>query len=91
MNENLHTDKRAETPSLLIFEGVVFDNYEDKETDLDGTVWSRICSKCVEKHHIRKTLLDDSGSGSCGVKGCSNKADYYIDFLPSENVKIVKT
>lgn len=59
------------------FNGVVFDDYAEGE---DGT-WSQICQHCVDKHKIdRKYLDEDSGHGTCGVKGCRHEADHYIDF-----------
>ena len=55
---------------------------EEKFDDVveDEGLWSQICKGCVEELYVSKSLLDDTGSGICGVKGCSNKADYYIDF-----------
>lgn len=57
------------------FKGIVFDDFGDGET-----MWSQICQGCVDKHNISDTFLDDAGQGICGVKGCQNEADYYIDF-----------
>lgn len=54
--------------------------FDDVVTDQDGGEWSQICKECVDAMDIEKSLLDDVGSGICGVKGCSNESDYYIDF-----------
>ena len=56
----------------------------DDVTYGDEGVWSQICSACVEKLGVCDSQLDDSGSGICGVQGCWNEADYYIDFEPGE-------
>lgn len=64
----------------LEYRGVKFDDYTINE---DKTVWSQICNECCvkESHNIRYVDLDfHSGHGICGVKGCSNESDHYIDF-----------
>lgn len=58
------------------FKGIAFDDVVEGEYN----VWSQVCNACVEKHNIPKGLLDDAGQGICGVVGCENEADYYIDF-----------
>ena len=59
------------------FNGIAFD---DVTMDEDGHYWSQICKSCAEKHNMPDSLLDECGSGICGVQGCENEADYYIDF-----------
>lgn len=54
--------------------------FDDITKDGNGQEWSQICSKCVTKKGIKESTLDDAGSGICGIKGCSNESDYYIDF-----------
>lgn len=82
---------RATTDINLVFRGIVFDNWEDeKAIDGDGIEtnnihhWSGICQECLNEHPIEENLLDDGGSGTCDIKGCSSRADYYIDFVDSE-------
>ncbi len=65
------------------YNGINFDDYTKND---DGTLWAQICNTCVVNYQVENKLLDDSGSGICGVLGCENEADYYIDF-PSEEVK----
>ena len=75
----------------LVFKGITFDNWnEEKEFPENGmensTIhhWSGICQNCLNEHPIEENLLDSSGSGTCDIKGCSGKADYYVDFVDSE-------
>lgn len=46
--------------------------------------WSQVCLHCVNKHNIPIELLDSAGSGICGIKGCENESDFYIDFSEGE-------
>jgi hypothetical protein len=62
-----------ETRDLLL-------KFDDVNTGEFGD-WSQVCESCVVKLNIDRTLLvPDIGSGICGVDGCSNGADHYIDF-----------
>jgi len=65
---------------LLRFYGVVFDDYTENAKGDGYGHWTQICQGCVDKHGIDKSLLDEAGQGICGVQGCENKADYYLDF-----------
>jgi hypothetical protein len=67
----------AESGGKLVKLGVTFDDFVINE---DGTEWSQICLECVDKHKISTFYLDNEGSGICGVEGCHNEADFYIDF-----------
>ena len=76
----------------LIYNGIVFDDFVlwnewDGYDDQFG--WSQICDNCISTHQIgvvtlpnkkKMDILDDAGSGICGVKGCDNESDNYIDF-----------
>lgn len=66
------------------YQGIEFDDYV-YDSEYEHT-WSHICNSCVVKHSISEALLDDipSSDVTCGVNGCQNEADYYIDF-PDEN------
>lgn len=68
---------------MLKYKGIVFDDYTSGEY---GT-WSQVCVECAKKHKMPKNLLDESGDGICGVEGCENEADYYID-LPERELEI---
>ena len=59
-------------------ENVVWD---DIEYGAEG-LWSQVCPKCAERYELDSNMLSDhpSDSVTCGVKGCWNKAAYYIDF-----------
>jgi len=62
----------------LHFSNIIFDDYVKFE---DENYWSQICQSCVNKLNISASMLDkDAGRGICGVKGCSDGSDHYIDF-----------
>ena len=69
----------------LSFRNVIFDNWsEDIEDELGTHYWAGVCEDCVIKHQIENELLDDSGMGTCDIKGCNKEAYYYIDFIDNE-------
>lgn len=63
---------------------VVFDDFTRDEYGC----WSQICQHCVDKYKIHFNRLADDGHGICGVSGCENQADYYIDF-EENTIKII--
>lgn len=65
---------------------VIFDDVTLKSNEGDNH-WSQICKTCVEKHNIPEEKLDDVGSGICGVEGCSNESDHYIDFNDTDLIE----
>ena len=72
--------------------GIIFDDYvsheeqERKEYGVWG--WSQLCPKHAEaiKSSHGDGMLDDCGSGICGIEGCNEDSDYYIDFPLNEVV-----
>lgn len=56
--------------------------FDDVTTGDEFNEWSGICNYCIDKHNIPSRLVTDDGDGSgiCGVKGCCNESDRYIDF-----------
>ena len=69
--------------SGLNYKGVLFDNYVDDHAQDEefAYYWTQICQSCLEKHKIPKSMLDNGVGGCiCGVDGCENEADYYVDF-----------
>jgi hypothetical protein len=66
------------------YKSIKFDDVE-----IEGSCsWSQVCCDCVNKHNINKSILDETASSPiCGIVGCENEADYYIDF-PKEELKI---
>ena len=56
--------------------------FDDVVADRDGE-WSQICSQCASSIHLPKSG-SVGGVCICGVAGCNNEADYYVDF-PSES------
>lgn len=61
------------------YKNVVFDDFV---IERNGNAWSEICSECKTKHHLEKDKISDNAAADiiCGVQGCNNKAEYYIDF-----------
>ena len=60
-----------------MYNGIVFDDFIVSD---DGGIWSQICDSCISKYWIDVAILDGAGRGICGVKGCDNESDNYIDF-----------
>jgi hypothetical protein len=66
----------------LDFNGITFDDFV---VDKEGGVWSQVCDKCANKYEIdAEKYLDTIGSGICGVKGCNNDGDSYIDWTVND-------
>jgi hypothetical protein len=66
----------------MFYSGIKFD---DVTTDENGHKWSQICEACVERSHVSSKIISNPGSGICGVEGCNNEADFYIDFPDVES------
>lgn len=63
--------------NVLKYKDIIFDDFTDGEYNL----WSQVCESCRHKHNFPDEMLDEVGGGICGVEGCNNEADYYIDFV----------
>ena len=67
--------------------------WDDWTTDDDEHIWSQVCLECIDKHQIPDEIRSNPGSGICGIKGCTNEADDYIDFPdepdPSEDYTLL--
>ena len=68
---------RGDTSVIIENNAVCFDDFVQDE---ESGGWACMCKNCVNKYKITESLLDDAGQGICGVQGCDNEADYYIDF-----------
>lgn len=69
--------KDADSGIVLTYKNITFDDYVDGEKN----VWTQICQPCTEKHGFNQDMLDKHvGSGICGIKGCEDEADHYLDF-----------
>ncbi len=69
---------------------IVFDDYQNDISEY-GTCWTHMCKHCHNKYRsILGNRVSESASDSaiCSVKGCNNKADYYVDFDGAE-VKVI--
>jgi hypothetical protein len=58
--------------SLVIFDDFIIE---------DEGNWSQICDKCFLKHFSSHSVTNIPNSLICGVEGCQNEADYYLDFI----------
>ena len=68
------------------FRGIHFDDFVSKE-DVSGDEvgWSQICQDCIDKYELDPRALSSlAGEAICGVEGCENEADYYVDFHEEE-------
>lgn len=64
--------------SVGVYKSIIFDDYE--KDDVYGS-WSQVCQHCTDKHKFDNSMIDEGvGHGICGVQGCENEADHYIDF-----------
>lgn len=67
---------------------LVFDDYE-VSYDINGheIAWTEMCPACKRKYLgiLGQNRFDDgSAQGICGVEGCQNEADSYVDFKLNE-------
>ena len=64
---------------MLKHRGITFDDYVVE----NNGVWTQICTTCAEKHHIATARLSGGASNEsiCGVAGCENEANFYLDFF----------
>ena len=73
------------------FNSVIFDDVVLKPHE-DSNDWSQICQECLDENNFDKMAcyIDyDMGSGICGVEGCQNESNHYIDFYESELKELV--
>jgi hypothetical protein len=48
--------------------------------------WSQVCDKHAKLFPAK--MLDNVGSGICGVEGCKEEAEHYLDFEKNDVKKI---
>ena len=59
------------------YNGLSFNDF----TNGDYGEWTQVCERCVAEHAINESLLDKCPSTPiCGMFGCQNESDYYLDF-----------
>ena len=67
---------------------LVFDDYElDDDIEGNAIAWTEMCPACKHKYLgiLGQNRFDDgSAQGICGVEGCQNEADSYVDFKLNE-------
>lgn len=71
---------REEMRSMTEIKSDLRELFDDITTGDEYNDWSQICNKCKVKLEIDDSLLDKNGSGICGVIGCNEESDYYVDF-----------
>jgi hypothetical protein len=68
----------------MTIEGVVFDDF----TVDDGeqiTRWSQVCQDHVNHFQGTNAIASQcAGEPICGVEGCDNIAEYYLDFIDAD-------
>ena len=78
--------------SRIEWRGIIFDDFvsydEEERKEYGDWGWSQLCPKHAKgiKALHGDGMLDDGGSGICGVEGCNRDSDYYIDFPLNEVV-----
>lgn len=65
--------------TIARYKNVVFDDFVIEE---NGNAWSEICPECKKKYHLENDRISNNASDEmiCGVEGCNNFAEFYIDF-----------
>ena len=77
---------------MLTYSNVEFDFYTRSTIDCfepkHSYHWSRICATCLNKVKARPFQITktDGISAPCGVNGCENEVDFYIDFDGTETI-----
>jgi len=66
--------------TTLIFNGIEFDDF----VEVNQGVWTQVCKQCAE-HFDKSVLSSCAGLPICGVSGCNNIADFYLDISKKEN------
>lgn len=68
------------------YKGVKFDDYT---SDSVGS-WSQVCKCCSDRFEdLNKDLeISEFGDGLCGIEGCYNEAEYYIDFVRTDLIEM---
>ena len=57
---------------------VLDDWVKNEDPDLNDN-WTQLCPKHAKQ--VQKIdMLDESGSGTCGVEGCWEESEFYLDF-----------
>ena len=58
---------------------ITFDDFTENEKGLENSHWTQVCEDCRNKYNFPFSDLDDVGYGICGVLGCQNEADFYLE------------
>lgn len=74
---------------MLVYKGTRFDDHSHSSDDDYDYNWSQICHSCALQHglYVEAAKHDCPASLICGVEGCEDDADFYIDFDGSETVE----
>lgn len=56
-------------------------SFDDIVEEDEYNAWSQICEECLRKLKIPSENIDkNAGNGICGVKGCDEDSEHYVDF-----------
>ena len=72
-----------EVLKLIIGSTVTFDGFTKSK---DSGWWAQMCSSCVDSmgKDVLKDLISHCDNGICGVFGCNNRSEFYIDLSSGE-------
>lgn len=52
----------------------------------ETSTWTQVCEKCAENHSELGHLEEIPINLTCGVSGCNNEAQYYLNIYKEEFV-----
>ena len=87
--------RKAECDAYMVinYKGIVFNDYFYSDDDDPNYNWSQICTACACEHgiYVEAAKNDCPAQIICGVLGCENEADFYLDFDGAETVTAYRT
>jgi hypothetical protein len=72
---------KSSQDKMFSFQGMMFDDFFIPDDLIEDCPWAPICTECVERYKVREFV----GTGNpqedviCGVSGCANEAEEYIN------------
>ena len=76
---------------MMIYKGIRFDDHSHSEDDGYNYNWSQICTACACEHGIYSEAAKNDCPATliCGVEGCNEEADFYLDFDGTETEEVL--
>lgn len=74
---------------LLTYNDIQFDDFVDDVIDngeseeyMSYRYWSQICPTCKDNNTFTNVEYTyNYGESICGIKGCTNESEFYVNFL----------